>query len=220
MGVVMGVDIGQKRDPTTIAVVEWGERVVGQKLVKRGNVIVDRRDETEYHHTARHLERLPLGTPHTAVARRVADLANGVRERTGRRLSKLYVDATGVGQPVVDLLSECGVRAAGVYFNHGDKRVEVSRRQVNLGKAYLVSRLQALLQARRIHLPRADEAEVLAQELLDYEIRVDQDANDRYGAFRVGTHDDLVTALGLAVQAEPKHLFIGRASGPFAKIAV
>ena len=25
----------------------------------------------------------------------------------------------------------------------------------------------------------------------------------KYGAFRVGTHDDLVTALGLAVQKEP-----------------
>jgi hypothetical protein len=41
-----------------------------------------------------------------------------------------------------------------------------------------------------------------AQELQDYEIRVDENANDRYGAFRVGTHDDLVTALGLAVQLD------------------
>jgi len=220
MGVVMGVDIGQKRDPTAIAVVEWEERVVGQKVVKRGNVIVDRRDETEYHYTTRHLERLPLGTPYPDVARRVGQLAEGIKERTGRRPSKLYVDATGVGQPVVDLLREYGVRSVGVYFNHGDKRVEVSRQQVNLGKAYLVSRLQSLLQSGRIHLPRSDEAQVLAQELMDYEIRVDQDANDRYGAFRVGTHDDLVTALGLAVQAEPKHLFIGRASGSYARIPV
>jgi hypothetical protein len=42
----------------------------------------------------------------------------------------------------------------------------------------------------------------LSEELLDYEIRVDENANDRYGAFRVGTHDDLVTALGLATQAD------------------
>ena len=40
-----------------------------------------------------------------------------------------------------------------------------------------------------------------------YEIRVSEDANDRYGAFRTGTHDDLVTALGLAVQTDqPKPL--------------
>jgi len=36
--------------------------------------------------------------------------------------------------------------------------------------------------------------------LIDYEIRVDENANDRYGAFKVGKHDDLVTAIGLAVQ--------------------
>src|SRR5205085_6609104 len=35
-----------------------------------------------------------------------------------------------------------------------------------------------------------------------YEIRVDKNANDTYGAFRVGIHDDLVTALGLATQVD------------------
>ncbi len=63
---------------------------------------------------------------------------------------------------------------------------------------------QMLLQFQRIHLPRGHrEADALVQELLDYEIRVDDKANEKYGAFRVGTHDDLVTALGLAVQKEP-----------------
>jgi hypothetical protein len=42
----------------------------------------------------------------------------------------------------------------------------------------------------------------LTDELLTYELRVDENANDRYGAFKVGTHDDLVTALGLAVQVD------------------
>ncbi|MDQ3700038.1 MAG: hypothetical protein M3442_03845, partial [Chloroflexota bacterium] len=43
----------------------------------------------------------------------------------------------------------------------------------------------------------------LGRELLDYEIRVDERANDTYGAFKVGAHDDLVTAVGLAIQADP-----------------
>jgi hypothetical protein len=51
----------------------------------------------------------------------------------------------------------------------------------------------------------------LIDELLDYEIRVDENANDKYGAFRVAKHDDLVTALGLAVQVEPWIPLIGRA---------
>ncbi len=44
---------------------------------------------------------------------------------------------------------------------------------------------------------------MLTSELRDYEIQVSEDANERYGAFKVGTHDDLVTALGLAVQTDP-----------------
>jgi hypothetical protein len=105
---------------------------------------------------------------------------------------------------VVDVLRrQChGGRVTAVYFNHGDRRIEASRTEVRLGKAWLVSRLQVLLQAARVHLPRTPEAEALAVELLDYEIRVNSDANDRYGAFKVGTHDDLVTALGLAVQKD------------------
>jgi hypothetical protein len=81
------------------------------------------------------------------------------------------------------------------------------RRLGEPGEGLAGLRLQALLQAGRLHLPRIDEAQALAQELLDYEIRVSEDANDRYGAFRVGTHDDLVTALGLAVQVNPPSLW-------------
>jgi hypothetical protein len=32
---------------------------------------------------------------------------------------------------------------------------------------------------------------------------VSEDANEKFGAFKVGTHDDLVTALGLAVLEDP-----------------
>ena len=185
MGVLIGVDIGQKRDPTALAVAEAEKR------------------EEEWHFLVRHLERLPLGTPYPEVSRRLAKVVTAVHARAGER-PRIFVDATGVGQPVVDLLSVADVRAVACYFNHGDRRTEKDGHEIVIGKAYLVSRLQALLQTRRVHLPRSSEAEALAQELLDYEIRVDQDANDRYGAFRVGAHDDLVTALGLAVQVDPR----------------
>ena len=78
----------------------------------------------------------------------------------------------------------------------------------------MVSRLQALLQTGRILLPKTSEADALARELLDYELRVDQDANERYGAFKVGSHDDLVTALGLAVQEPPPCADSAPAVGP------
>jgi hypothetical protein len=36
-----------------------------------------------------------------------------------------------------------------------------------VGKAHLVSRLQALLQTRRLHLPETEESRALVEELLD-----------------------------------------------------
>jgi hypothetical protein len=118
----------------------------------------------------------------------------------------VYVDATGVGKPVVDLLAERlkGTRLIPVYFTHGDQRLHDGNRGIKLGKAWLVSQLQVLLQTGRLHLPRTSEAHVLAQELQDYEIRVDENGRESSGAFKVGTHDDLVTALGLAVQKDQK----------------
>lgn len=197
--VIIGVDIGQKHDPTAIAVAEPQWRTVEKRAVD--------------HHVIRHLERLPLGTPYPAVVSRIQAVVQGVRTQ-GAVASTLYVDATGVGQPVVDLLAHVGVRVRAVYFTHGDRRtVSEDGSTISLGKAWLVSRLQALLQTGRILLPETAEARQLARELIEYEIRVDEDANDKYGAFRVGTHDDMVTALGLAVQEGGGRVFSSAVAG-------
>lgn len=191
--VAIGLDIGQKRDPTAICVAEIDPREQGKR--------------TDIHFLIRHLERLPLGTPYPQVAERFAQLVSRVRTKTDRKPT-IFVDATGVGQPVVDIMRDevQGGLIVEVYFTHGDRRTETKEhhtlKSVSLGKAFLVSRLQALLQTGRLHLPRNAESAALTEELLNYEIRIDDNANDRYGAFRVGTHDDLVTALGLAVQVD------------------
>jgi hypothetical protein len=115
------------------------------------------------------------------------------------------VDATGIGQPVIDLLRPAAMHTIlnPIYFTHGDQRTRSEGQfgnRIMLGKAWLVSRLQVLLQTERLHLPDTLEARTLAGELMDYEIHIDEDANERYGAFKVGSQDELVTALGLAVQ--------------------
>lgn len=195
---VIGVDIGQRRDPTAIAVAEVELRPVANRE--------KRLKSEEAHYLVRFLGRLPLGTPYPEVARRISQLCAQVKARSGRA-PVLYVDATGVGLPVVDQLRASNLAVArldAVLFTGGDQRTEKPEEgRVHLGKVYLVSRLQSLLQFQRIHLPQTTEAAVLARELGDFEIRVDQDAHQRSGAFKVGTHDDLVTALGLAVQKEP-----------------
>ncbi len=190
--VTIGADIGQRVDPSAIAVAEAETRVI------------EGRTETVYH--IHHLERLPLGTGYPAVAERIATVAAGVTKR-GALVRRLYADCTGVGRPVVDMLPPALIRQHvttqvwAVTFTFGDRRTEhTSEREVIMGKAWLVSRLKVLLQTDRILLPKMDEATALVKELLDYEIRQRDNGNEQFGAFAVGSHDDLVIALGLAVQ--------------------
>ncbi len=154
-------------------------------------------------YTVRFLERLPLGMPYPRIADRLVQIAEGVRFKLPEASIRLYVDQTGVGQPVVDQLREkISHPLIGVTLAAGE-RLTVRGDEARLGKAYLVSRLQVLLQNGQIRLPKTAESEQLAHELLDFEIKVDQDGQDRYGAFRVGSHDDLVIALGLATLYDP-----------------
>jgi hypothetical protein len=188
--IVMGVAPRQRREPSGLCVVEIDRR--------RGED--GTRDE---HHLVRHLERLPPGTRYPTMAERFGEVANAVKARTGSKPT-VYVDATGFGGELVAQVARHGDyrRVRTVFFTHGDRRIEEGD-VVRLGKAWLVCRVQMLLQTHQLHLPRSPEAEILAQELNDYEVQVAPDANDRYGAFRVGSQDELVTALGLASQPRP-----------------
>lgn len=217
----VGVDIGKQRDPTALVAVQ---------------VFTDPLQETEYR--TQLIERLPLGTSYPDVAAHIVKLMAAIcameherltneRKRleeqvraTGQQVTmerrgipwaayRLYVDATGVGRPVVDMVQRAIeqdkrtslVELKPITFGHGDK---YDSRTGVMGKAYLVSRLQVLLQNRQLKLPKwHKEAQAMARELKDYEIHISQQATDTYGAFKVGTHDDLVTALGLAVLEDP-----------------
>ncbi len=202
--IIIGVDFGKQRDPTAIVVVE------GIKVDRPGL-------RPEWLFETRHLERLALGTDYRAVGRRIAEVVRNIEARPVAlnqyppKLT-LIVDATGVGRPVTDILkdalhgSRCKVTPA--TFTHGDRLVNGSSSghygELSVGKAFLVSRLQALFQTERIKLPaNHPEATAMVDELMNYEIRVSEDASDKMGVFKTGKHDDLATALGLAVLMDP-----------------
>jgi len=160
------------------------------------------------------VERLPLGTSYPAVARRVADIVQGIHDLRPRNLAPssgptIIADATGLGTPVIDILKEelavrrLACKVTGATFTFGQKLTgAVGDDQITVGKGYLVSRLQSLLQTDRIDLPRTAEAIALKEELLSYDIKIDPDGDAKFGAFKTGAHDDLATALGLAVLAD------------------
>lgn len=189
-----GVDIGQISDPTAICVAEEQKR------------------ENGTHFLVRHLERLRLGTSYPKVCDRLVEIQNSLEaksrivaahseEKEGYRL-ELYVDSTGIGLAISDELKSRGLRPVSCFFTAGDKRSERTGDTINIGKSWLVGRLQVLLQSGRIHLPDTAESDALVKELMSFEIRVNDNANMKSGAFRTGTHDDLVTALALSVGAD------------------
>jgi len=198
--IIIGVDFGKQRDPTAVVVVE------GIKVDRPGL-------RPEWLFETRHLERLALGTDYLAVGRRIAEVVRNIEARPVPLIMsppsiQLVLDASGVGVSGVDIVRDAlhGSRARliAVTFSHGETLNRKSSREVTVGKSFLLKRLQALFQTQRIKLP-ADhpEAAAMARELMDYEVRVDPDGDMKTGAFRVGTHDDLATALGLAVLVDP-----------------
>jgi hypothetical protein len=147
-------------------------------------------------YAVRHLERLPLGTPYTEACTRVTalfatpPLAN----------SKLIVDQTTVGKPVLDLLRQAKMRAKinSVTITAGHKASWDDGGWL-VPKKDLVGTLQILLQAQRIKVaPTLPEAQMLVQELMNFKSKVPTVASDVLGDWREGQHDDLVLAVAIA----------------------
>jgi hypothetical protein len=202
--VSIGVDIGQRRDPSAIVVAEmFGDRAEADLDTTASWVI-------------RGVERLPLGTPYPEVADRIAAVVQRLVDRdleegnvyatdqgpTGvtHRYLQVVCDATGVGRPIVDLIRAklpADVPVFAVTLTAAEAFTKHRYLEWSVGKPFLVSKMQAYLQTGRITLPETDEARALGEELVNYEIRASA-TGMQTGAFRTGTHDDLATALGLA----------------------
>jgi hypothetical protein len=74
-------------------------------------------------------------------------------------------------------------------------------------KKELVSTVQVALQSSALHIARAlPEAATLTEELLNFQVKITTAANEQYGEWRQGKHDDLVLALALALWYAPRHI--------------
>lgn len=153
---------------------------------------------TEFH--IRQLQRVPLGTPYTQVVPLVVQAARVMSEHGP---VTVYVDATG-GHAFIDMLMPTlrGIALLRpVEIAAGDEVKETVKatgdRYIRVGKAYLVGRLKALLGTGRVLSAKTPEWEMLAKELLAFEVVATKN-HDFYNG-RSGMHDDLVICLALAL---------------------
>lgn len=200
-----GLDLGQSKDYSALAVVE-ATRVGNERLF-----------------SIRYLHRWPLRTSYPTICAETSELLT----RTPLNGARLIVDATGVGRPVVDLFKRsifCR-RLHAVTITGGvveNKEVIEGVTHWNVPKRILVSNIQLLLQSRQLKIaPELQNAQTLAHELQDFQVRITNDAHDSYGVWREGGHDDLVLAASLGCWAAlhrnfisaPIPLLLGKARG-------
>ncbi len=184
----LGLDLGQTKDYTALVILErHGEQ-----------------EKAVFH--ARHLERVPLGTPYPAIVARVSAMLKQPPLSEGR--PRLAVDETGVGAPVVDLFKRARLNAAlhPIHITAG-ATVNFDRGVEFVPKRVLVSVVQVALQTDGLKIAEAlPEAKTLVRELQDFQVKITEAANDTYGAWREGAHDDLVLAVAMA-------LYVGKKRG-------
>jgi len=182
---VIGVDLGQARDFTAIAVVE--------RMPQKPDWFTGKEPPELLH--LRHLERMPLGTNYVAQVDHVQMLVGAVWSET-------VVDQTGVGRGVVDLFRDRGIALHAVTITAGNAEpsYELAKGGQNwkVSKRLLVSTLVALLHSERLKIASAlPLAETLTAELLSFDVTTSASGRETFNA-REGQHDDLVLAVALA----------------------
>src|SRR5580700_2143966 len=193
---IVGVDLGQSRDFTAIAVVERqelsGEWDPAAYTCRKSTAL-----------RLRFLERVELGTTYPDVVERVVQVTRS-RDLAGR--CHLIVDGTGVGRPVVDLLRQAkpgcpimpAVITAGQRETQSDGYYGIPKRDLMVG-------LQVLLQRGELQIAAGLKyGAALAAEMAAMEVKVTSAGREQFGAWREGTHDDLVFAVALACWGSKK----------------
>jgi hypothetical protein len=206
----VGLDLGQRQDHTAVAVVERMEQARAQVDW------IDYATRTRGMRTVyglRHLERMKLGTPYTRVVARVREM---VRSPALAGNVTVVADATGVGGPVIEMLREAGLgcEIAAVTITGG--LAESRDRGVwRVPKRDLVTCLQAMLDDGQLQFAAGlRELGALVEELRGMRMKISAEGRDSYGAWREGTHDDLVLAVALACWRARSRGKVGERSEP------
>lgn len=214
IGYQLGIDIGQQQDYTAVIVTELQLR--DYVMLHNGET-----DGGVIHFLVRHIERMALRTPYPAIIDRIAVIYRETQARTIQHFNttdpallayyrqqkpnlhfECYIDGTGVGRPVFDALAGEGLDINAVILTGGGKEIWQGS-AVRLAKEILVSRMQMALQSHVVHFPSTPAAtaqlsQAVADELLNFEIRITEAGSVKSGVFKTGLHDDLSIALGLA----------------------
>lgn len=191
---VLGLDLGQAQDPTALACLERG-------LLHSG--------KSKY--TVTGLLRYPLGTPYTS--------SDGLKPGVGEQLRDLLrspshhlsgsimaVDQTGVGRAVIDTFRVLNlpVTMVPITITAGQNHSQAADGW-HVPKKDLVGVLQVLFQSGRLEIVESLRLrDTFLAELDSFRVKVTSAANEVFGSWRDGEHDDIVLAVAMAAWTAEK----------------
>ena len=184
----IGLDLGKRRDFSALAILEYHR----QWDVVRNLILYTLDPVNEVTQLAiRQLKRLPLETNYTDVADTVRTLIN---KATRNYDVTLIVDATGVGQPIVEMFEGLPPRATLVpVVITGAGSETKAKHEWRVPKQDLIAGLQVMLESEQLGIAQdLTFAPALLEELVEMRaIGAKTEAPH-------GEHDDLVIAVALA----------------------
>jgi hypothetical protein len=150
---VLGVVVGDNGQPTTIVAVRYDP-----SLLTPADPLSDVDAVFETHYTLLNREELKPTLSYPLIAARVNTLARRLHDREATGDYHVLVDASDVGRPVIDSIRFSILPAVHVTSVRvkPDETADLSilwRNDATVGLAYLISRLRAILQGQRLHVP-------------------------------------------------------------------
>ncbi len=195
----IGLDLGKSNDYSAVCIAQRTDFDNPKGAIEVNNV-----------------DRFPLGTPYTKVAQHVGDLIrrlpDAIVEREYWPMDKeiprkevihdymLIVDATGVGNAVVELLRAQRLRMDEVVITSGVGQDRSEGSRTYLPKVQLISPLRVAFESGRLKIAtQIPHWRQIESELMDFDEEISGSGAPSYGNRSANGHDDMVLAMALAV---------------------
>lgn len=193
---IFAIDLGKLTDYTAFAILtEVHERSVSPTALDVA-VKHEGRVRVERFYRLNGLSQPPLRTPYMEIAKRVKEIVNAPGMVNN---CDLLVDATGVGQAVVEIFQDIGLHPIPVTIQAGAMVTQSPDGGFRVPKAEIAGALQALFGTHSLRIPPNPLRDTLVQEIEKFVMKHNASTNNlSYEAWREADHDDLVFAVGLA----------------------
>jgi hypothetical protein len=193
----IGLDLGQLTDPTAASVVRRSLAIGANGWPVRNTA-----GFPFYRFDVLAIKRYQLGTPYISIVSHITDQLR--RPEISSRQPRLVIDATGVGNPVVEMFRSAlktrpEIEAHAITITAGRSWSKTARYDWHVAKLELVAAIREALESERLKVPpKIEHAATLRRELSDFRVKISPAANEIFSA-REGAHDDLVLATALPV---------------------